>query len=152
MKCRYHTKLQSSDKTRVCYCLREGTILVISLDHRRSTPLLSQILHVQMPFARKLLMLFQTHGAIMVIYCAPQSVKAYLCSQIKMGYIRRIWHRLMGYYQTLVRQSRLNLQIQKPRQETLLSTVAQTQISNVILIGMPWQTGQNLCQKIWLNL
>ena len=58
----------------------------------------------------------------------------------------------MGYYQTLVRQSRLNLQIQKPRLEILLSTVAQTQISNVILIGMPWQMGQSFYRKIWLNL
>ena len=152
VKCRYLTKLQNSDKTKVCCFLREGMILAIYSDHRKSIPLLSQILHVQMPFARKLLMLFQTHGAIMGICWALQSAKAYLCSQIKTEYIRRIWHRLMGYYQTLVRQSRLNLQIQKPRLEILLSTVAQTQISNVILIGMPWQMGQSFCRKIWLNL
>ena len=152
MKCRYHTKLQSSDKTKVCCFSQEGMILAIYSDHRKLIPLLYQILHVQMPFARKLLMLFQTLGVIMGICSALQSAKAYSCSQIKTEFIRRIWHRLMGFYQTLVRQSRLNLQIQKPRLEILLSTVAQTQISNAILIGMPWLMGQSFCRKIWLNL
>ena len=151
VKCQYHTKLQNSDKTREYCCLQVGMILAIFLDLKRSIPPLFQILHAQTSYARKLPTLFQTHGAIMGICWALQSGKGYLCSQIKMESISKIWHRLMGFCQTLVRQRRQNLLIQKHWREILLSTVAQTQISNAIQIGMPWQTGLNLSNKTWQN-